>query len=423
MNSQPLSLKQCLRIAICFAAVIMIVLSVQQLKASAQSTKSDIKVSLDTEELTFEVPPMIKKGTTLVPFRALFEALDMEVRWDQANNRVTGSNSSLTISLTIGEKTAIVNGKAITLLEPAQVVQGRTLVPLRFISESTGALVFWDPYNYEVTVITQAYLAANQLTKEQVENAVKEYLEERAKEEEKKKKEEAKKKKDEQNAKPQEPSKPVDLNKLDGMYYGFRMDMDGYECGGICWDMYTFLAGNKVFLGVPENGGPETIDCKTDECYSYTISKGKLNLSNGDSYDIEKNSKGFLVINGVQLDSVLPVKKGIKIDNDFVYMGFRGLVGISPASQSWTYYLTLNADGTFEQSGFSLASLGVDPKTNVATTDEEESGTYTIENNTITLRSDTGNVYKGLFFIHNTSLKDNPDDIQIGSRNYYVSYD
>lgn len=61
MNSQPLSLKQCLRIAICFAAVIMIVLSVQQLKASAQSTKSDIKVSLDTEELTFEVPPMIKR--------------------------------------------------------------------------------------------------------------------------------------------------------------------------------------------------------------------------------------------------------------------------------------------------------------------------------------------------------------------------
>jgi len=415
MTIQQLWLRQGMRITFCLIAVVMIVLGVQQLKASAQSSSSEIKVFVNTEEKKFEVAPMIKNGTTLVPFRALFEALDMEVRWDQANNRVTGTDGNLTISFVIGEKTATVNGEAVSLLEPAQVVQGRTLVPLRFISESTGASVFWDPYHNEISVVTLAFMAENNIDKEVLEAEVKKYLEEL-------KKEELKKKKDEQNAKPQEPSKPVDLNKLDGMYYGFRSDFDGYECGGMCWDMYTFLPDKKVFIGVPENGGPETINCKTDECYEYTISNGKLKLSNGDSYDIEKKSNGFLSINGVQLDSVLPVRKGLKIDNDFVYMGFRGLIGISPAAQSWTYYITLNSDGTFEQSGFSLASLGVDPQTNVSHTDDDETGTYTIENNTITLKANDGTVYKALFFIHSSSLKDNPDDIQIGSRNYYVKY-
>src|SRR5690606_23910654 len=98
-------------------------------------------------------------------------------------------------------------------------------------------------------------------------------------------------------------SDTINLNSLQGMYYGFRADLNGYECGGICWDMYTFLPDSKVVVGLPENGGPETIDCKVDECQSYTIKNGKLTLKNGDSLPVEVE-KGILYINEVQMSRV-----------------------------------------------------------------------------------------------------------------------
>lgn len=218
---------------------------------------------------------------------------------------------------------------------------------------------------------------------------------------------------------------PLSLERLEGMYYGFRSDTGGYECGGICWDFYTFLPKDKVFIGVPANGGPETIDCKSEECLDYSISNGQLNLSNGESLPIEVvegEEEDFLVINDVKLDAVKPVPQGTTFDNQYTYMKYTGLIGITGGSSSSTYSLLLRPDGTFELSGVTLGSVGGSSgtSTNAHFSGDINEGTYEIENNTITMISTDGTESdRLLFFIHDGD----EDDIQVGEINYYVKED
>ncbi|OXM85181.1 hypothetical protein CF651_16395 [Paenibacillus rigui] len=83
---------------------------------------------------------MVKDGRTLVPFRKLFEALGFTVKWveDGAIRKAIGTKDGLSIELTINQTSALVNGKAVALDVPAQIIDGHTMVPLRFVSESSG---------------------------------------------------------------------------------------------------------------------------------------------------------------------------------------------------------------------------------------------------------------------------------------------
>ncbi|WP_062106038.1 hypothetical protein [Bacillus niameyensis] len=213
---------------------------------------------------------------------------------------------------------------------------------------------------------------------------------------------------------------PVGLDNLEGMFSGFRDDFGGDECGGMCWDFYTFLPKNKVLIGLPENGGPETIDCKRDECLDYSISDGQLTLSNGESYPIILEND-TLIINKVKLNAVQPVPKGTTLDNHYTYIGYRGLIGVTGSSSSWTYSLSLYPDETFELSGVTLGSLGANTgvSTHTSSSGDAEKGNYKIENNTITLTSNDGTVTPLLFFIHDSDV----NDIQVGNKNYYVKED
>lgn len=105
---------------------------------------TSIKVLLDGQYLTFDVDPIAIKGRTLVPLRGIFEALDLTVGWDYETQTVSGSKEGLHIKLVLGEVSASVNEKAISLDVPAKVINQRTLMPLRFVSEATGAQVTWD---------------------------------------------------------------------------------------------------------------------------------------------------------------------------------------------------------------------------------------------------------------------------------------
>lgn len=103
-----------------------------------------IRVMINGEPVEFDVMPVIVKGRTLVPVRAIFEGLGMGVEWDPATMTVTGRSEDVVIQLVIGNKTAIKNNREIELDVPAMIVEGRTMVPVRFIGESIGAVVDWD---------------------------------------------------------------------------------------------------------------------------------------------------------------------------------------------------------------------------------------------------------------------------------------
>jgi len=110
-----------------------------------------IKVLYQEKEINFgTVKPVIENGTTLVPLRAIFEALGATV--DYANGNITAKKGDTTVKLTIGQKEATVNGKTVTLSVPAKVVTGSTLVPLRFIGESFGNKVDWNATTQTITI-------------------------------------------------------------------------------------------------------------------------------------------------------------------------------------------------------------------------------------------------------------------------------
>ncbi|WP_422879851.1 copper amine oxidase N-terminal domain-containing protein [Neomoorella humiferrea] len=96
------------------------------------------------------MPLTVEQGRTLVPLRAIFEALGADVNWDAATQTVTGTKGATIVKLTIGSTIAYVSGQAVPLDVPGKILNGRTLVPLRFISESLGAEVVYD--NSRITI-------------------------------------------------------------------------------------------------------------------------------------------------------------------------------------------------------------------------------------------------------------------------------
>jgi hypothetical protein len=111
-------------------------------------------VILDGEVLEFDVPPAIAYGRTLVPLRAIFEALGATVYWDETTQTVVAEKESVgrVVSITIGKQEAYVNNAAIKLDVPAVIFRGRTLVPLRFVSEALGATVEWSAETQTITI-------------------------------------------------------------------------------------------------------------------------------------------------------------------------------------------------------------------------------------------------------------------------------
>lgn len=96
--------------------------------------------------------PLIMSGTTLVPMRAIFTALGAEVAWESETMTVTARKGDMTVVLQIGACAGRVNDREVALAHRAQLVEGTTYVPLRFVSEALGAQVGWDGKRRIVTI-------------------------------------------------------------------------------------------------------------------------------------------------------------------------------------------------------------------------------------------------------------------------------
>ncbi len=117
---------------------------------------------INNKNLYLDAPPFInpKAGRTLVPVRFISEAFGAKVEWNNADRKVTikmnptEHHEAKLIELWIGKKTVSVNlKKKIIDVAPEIVPPGRTMVPLRFIAETFGSEVSWNPKNREITII------------------------------------------------------------------------------------------------------------------------------------------------------------------------------------------------------------------------------------------------------------------------------
>lgn len=116
----------------------------------------DITVMYDGTKIEFDQAPQIINDRTMVPMRAVFETLGAQVSWDEATRTVTGTKDKMQLTLTVGSAAAVVNGKAVLLDSPAVIVGGRTLVPIRFISESLNCTVNWEEETKSVLISSEA---------------------------------------------------------------------------------------------------------------------------------------------------------------------------------------------------------------------------------------------------------------------------
>ena len=104
-----------------------------------------VRVLMDGIELSMDSPPRIVSGRTMVPFRAVAEAMGVDVQWDGLDRTVTARGANGTVVMQIDNNTATVGGVGYSLESPPAIFDGRTLIPLRFFGESLGAQVEWRP--------------------------------------------------------------------------------------------------------------------------------------------------------------------------------------------------------------------------------------------------------------------------------------
>lgn len=104
-------------------------------------------------ELPADQKPFIEQGRTMVPMRAIFEALGAQVHWDGTTRTVVGQKGEVILHLPIGADKAEVAGYDLSLSQPAMLVRDRTFVPLRFVSEAFGAQVAWFEDSRRVFIV------------------------------------------------------------------------------------------------------------------------------------------------------------------------------------------------------------------------------------------------------------------------------
>lgn len=141
---------------------------------------NEIRVLVDDNPLSLDVAPIIDQGRTLVPLRAIFEALGATIEWNGAERRITARKGRRTISLQVGNPQASIvtellpwvdgfaqeNGpttsqdEQVPLDVAPKIVNDRTMVPVRFVSEALGAAVDWDGTERKVLVKAKAGVQA-----------------------------------------------------------------------------------------------------------------------------------------------------------------------------------------------------------------------------------------------------------------------
>ena len=125
---------------------------------SAQNSQGTVKpdeitVTVNGRLVRFDQPPIAERNRVLVPVRAIFEAMGAEVTWNQATMTAYAVRGQDTVAIQIGNDTMYRNQTPVALDVPAKALNGRTLVPVRAVSEAFHADVQWDAAQNRVVIL------------------------------------------------------------------------------------------------------------------------------------------------------------------------------------------------------------------------------------------------------------------------------
>ncbi len=141
------------RITAVFLALVLLLLC-----AVFAGAEENITVRINGTVIDFDVPPQIIRDRTMVPMRGIFESLGAKVEWNAEMRMVLATYGTSVIAMCIDAEnfsvTDVLTGetKSFALDVPAQIVQDRTLIPLRAVSEALGKTVDWDGETRTVSI-------------------------------------------------------------------------------------------------------------------------------------------------------------------------------------------------------------------------------------------------------------------------------
>lgn len=112
---------------------------------TSSAKNSGLALVLQGKPIPVDVPPIVRNGKALVPFRQVFEQAGGIVAWVPTKKAVHGQAPGKNVTLTIGSKRASVNGQAVLMEHAAFIQNGRTMVPVQFLKASLEMQVVYDP--------------------------------------------------------------------------------------------------------------------------------------------------------------------------------------------------------------------------------------------------------------------------------------
>ncbi len=133
----------------------LLVLAVFCLFSLGTAADEQIRVYLDGKEIAFDTPPTIINDNTLVPMRAVFEALGAEVQWNDEKQCVTANRYDTEIKLFVGQNCLYRNNLCKDMPCSSQLINDRVYVPVRAIAESFGCHVDWCEESNAVAIFTE----------------------------------------------------------------------------------------------------------------------------------------------------------------------------------------------------------------------------------------------------------------------------
>lgn len=119
------------------------------------AASNEISVILDGRYLSFDVAPQIIDGRTMVPIRAIFEAMGASVDWNSDTQTAVCTKDDITVEITLGSKTQVINGKHVEMDTTPVIKNNRTLAPARYVAESFGYSVLWNDQNKKVIITSK----------------------------------------------------------------------------------------------------------------------------------------------------------------------------------------------------------------------------------------------------------------------------
>ncbi|KIL38645.1 hypothetical protein SD70_25085 [Gordoniibacillus kamchatkensis] len=156
-------MRNCLKLLAAFLSLLLMLLGAAPAYADdpQPTAPGKLHVYLEDKEIQFDVDPIIENGTTLVQLRPIFEAMGLELQWIPLYQTVVGKKGRFTVTFSIGKSLGFVANYPGTPIDAApQIIDGNTMVPLRFVAEATGHAVQWIPdYAQKKVVITRTVAA------------------------------------------------------------------------------------------------------------------------------------------------------------------------------------------------------------------------------------------------------------------------